>query len=172
MKRRSLTVIIACFFSLIFYSCRNSCKQYALTAEEKSIAPYQHNQKIFFKNDSAGITDTLNVYTIGPEMYCQSCKCRETQTGLYVKLIFSSGYNRNFDIWVRHNQIPKVAGFPLAGTFQSITVNGTAYYDIYSVTVDSTGMNGNYKSLWKIEYSKTKGLVRAYYANGTTFSKM
>lgn len=178
--KKIITLIFLFLCLSFFFACNKDttdCSTYQITEAEKSFIPYTKGQIVVFKNDTTGIKDTLSVSQL--DNYpkgSNNTTCGLTIIGIGAEINFSAidKSSDNITLNVYHNQTPyaSIAGshFNLSGSFQTKTINSITYTDVYTVSIDSNGLNSIYP--WKIDYSRSKGFVRFYMKKGITWSKL
>ncbi len=163
---------------LLFYACRPDCSDAEITPEEESFISYNMGDEMLFLNDSSGLIDTLICGQKEYMFYCQDCKCRKSHSGIHSSLAFYPYKGRNMYINMSHTSHSSTGGLNTSigsvtpGTpFQTVTVSSITYTDVYIVSVDSNSVN-DFRYPWKMEYSKSKGVIRVYYRNGTVLNRI
>ncbi len=188
MKKTTITItslallaILSCW--LIFHiSCKqeDNCSGCAVSPQALSLLSiYKVGDIAVFKNDMTGVFDTLHVTERDEVPSSCSYPCNKGPEYLNVHVVFThlaecilGLYGDNSTSGIEYNSfLCDCDGYTT--TIQSMTVNGTTYYDVYIPSFDSTKIPSSYRNNmpWKIAYSKSNGIIRCYMVNGQTWSK-
>ncbi|MFI5164190.1 MAG: hypothetical protein ACHQHP_02965 [Bacteroidia bacterium] len=185
-KTFQIRLLLFGFIILLFYSCNRDhtdCSQCQITPQEEALLPaYNVGDIAVFKNDTTGVLDTLNITSKSGNISGCSYPCNNTDGSMS---IWGIVFHNHFSVGVAHsptpnNTIPGIGfdganvNFPVTGSIQSMTINGTTYNDVIITSIDSTKILSASRTQvpWKINYSKSKGFVRLYMLNGQTWSKL
>lgn len=128
--------------------------------------------KTVFNNNLNGLFDTLIVENKNNEGYCPVCDCKDIVSGLSSgQLLWHDTIVDYFMVRIEHDQPLHINSVAVSSDSpQTITVNGKTYTDVYSVSSDTNTVATS--EAWKIDYSKSNGIVRLYYLKGLVWSKI
>jgi hypothetical protein len=150
-----------------------------LTPQEEAIISFYHVGNItVFKNDMTGVFDTLHMTKMGGSL----TNCSDPCENGYLSRDFHCDFShlKECQVIVYQNTTPyisiegTISLFELKGQFQTMTINGDNYNDVYVPSIDSTTIADSLRNSipWKIAYSKSNGFIRFYMVNGQTWSKL